>query len=88
MGNIIPQISIPVLPQQHGPLTAYRGKRITNFGMQYLLRRFNGKIRRPIQNGKVNLGSLGTAIQIPESPTATSNAARVNCLLRTNCNYQ
>ena len=88
MGNIISQISIPFLPQQHGPPTSYRGKGITNFEKQYLLRKFRGKIKRPIRNGKRNLGSLETAIQIPESPTATSNAAGVNCLLTTNCNNQ
>ena len=88
MDNIISQISIPFLPQQHGPPTSYRGKGITNFETQYLLRKFRGKIKRPIRNGKRNLGSLETAIQIPESPTATSNAAGVNCLLTTNCNNQ
>ena len=88
MDNIISQITIPFIPQQHGPPTSYRGIGITNIEKQYLLQKFRGKIKRPIRNGKRNLGSLGTAIRIPESPTATSNAAGVNCSLTTNCNNQ
>ena len=76
------------LPQQHGLLIAYGNKRITNFGRPYFRRTFIGKINRPIRNGKRNLDSLGTDIQIPEIPTATSNASGVRNLLLTDCNSQ
>ena len=76
------------LPQQHGLLIAYGNKRITNVRRPYFRRTFIGKINRPIRNGKRNLDSLGTDIQIPEIPTATSNASGVRNLLLTDCNSQ
>ena len=86
ISNIIPQMHTPFLPQQHGLLIAYGNKRITNVRRPYFRRTFIGKINRPIRNGKRNLDSLGTDIQIPETPTATSNASWVRNLLLTDCN--
>ena len=76
----------PFLPQQHGLLIAHGNKRIANFGRPYFRRTFIGKINRPVRNGKRNLDSFGTDIQIPDSPTANSNASGVRNLLLTDCN--
>ena len=88
ISNIIPQMHTSFLPQQHGLLIAYGNKRITNFGRPYFRRTFIGKINRPVRNGKRNLDSFGTDIQIPDSPTANSNASGVRNLLLTDCNSQ
>ena len=88
ISNIIPQMHTPFLPQQHGLLIAYGNKRITNFGRPYFRRTFIGKINRPVHDGKRNLDSFGTDIQIPDSPTANSNASGVRNLLSTDCNSQ
>ena len=78
----------PFLPQQHGLLIAYGNKRITNFGRPYFRRTFIGKITRPVRNGKRNFDSFGTDSQIPDPPTANSNASGVRNLLLTDCNGQ